>query len=82
MLTIKKRKTIRSYKLKQKKHLTNSTSMVKNYRYTKNRKEVGDTRKSAVKKARKMLKIWINTNNSLAKTSLNCGINNSRWHIQ
>ena len=56
--------------------------MVKNYRYTKNRKEVGDTRKSAVKKARKMLKIWINTNNSLAKTSLNCGINNSRWHIQ
>lgn len=42
--------------------------MIKNYQYTKNRKEVGDARRNVVKKARKMLKMWVNTNNSLAKT--------------
>ena len=33
--------------------------MIKNYQYTKTRKEVGDARRNAVKKARKMLKIWM-----------------------
>ena len=33
--------------------------MIKNYQYTKTRKQVGDARRNAVKKARKMLKIWM-----------------------